>query len=77
MSAPTTTQVLENAAVTASQRQARLAALDAGWRKLAHVGDGNQHPVLTATRGENDTWTCTRCRKTVTEPGHTCVGVTR
>lgn len=43
MSAPTTAQVLENAARTASDRHARLRALDAGWRRIAHVGDGNIH----------------------------------
>lgn len=79
MSAPTMAQVLTNAAVTASERQhlANLARLDAGRRRIAHVGDGNTRPTFTATRGENDSWTCTRCRKTVSDPSHaqTCTGV--
>lgn len=51
MSAPTAAQVLELAAVTAAQRQARISALDAGWRRLAHVGDGNAHPPITTKPG--------------------------
>lgn len=47
MTAPTTAQVLENAAQAASERQRRINTLDAGWRKLAHVGDGNAHPKTT------------------------------
>lgn len=47
MTAPTTAQVLANAVQTAAERQARINAGDAGWRKLAHVGDGNAHPPLT------------------------------
>ena len=44
MSAPSTAQVLENAALAASERQRRIAELDRGWRRLAHVGDGNRRP---------------------------------
>jgi hypothetical protein len=49
MSAPSTAQVLENASRTASERQhlANLARLDAEWRRIAHVGDGNTHPPIT------------------------------
>lgn len=74
MTAPTTAQVLAGLATTASERHARLRDLDAEWRRLAHVGDGNT-PKFTATRGENDSWWCSRCEKEVTDPGHTCVGV--
>ena len=27
------------------------------------------------TRGEYDTWTCRRCKATVDDPAHTCVGI--
>ena len=47
MTAPTTARVLQGLATTASERQRRINALDAGWRKLAHVGDGNAHPTTT------------------------------
>jgi hypothetical protein len=68
MTVPSTTQVLELAAVTASQR---LAAADARWRWLAHTAIPN-------TRGEYDTWTCYRCHQTVSDPSHaqTCLGAT-
>jgi hypothetical protein len=45
MSAPTTTRAADE-----RQRLARIAKLDAGWRRLAHVGDGNTHPATAATK---------------------------
>jgi hypothetical protein len=46
VTAPTTSQVLTGLANTASERQRRIAELDRGWRRLAHVGDGNAHPPI-------------------------------